>query len=734
VTGASTLDDVPLTVEHLARQRIAPDLPEPKYRAPHPRMELVRRTALLSRLERARAVPLVLVIAPAGYGKTSLISQWTEQRGAPVAWVTLEEVDGQPEILAASIARALMLIAIQPGLRRRFVLVLDDAHVVPPAVLKQAVLGILGWLPEGSQLAVASRCEPDLALGRMRAQRMLVEVHSEDLAMSPVEASSLLLKTGLDLDFRTVQTLVRRTEGWPAALALAAMSCSQLPAQTDNPAPISGDDHLLSEYFRAELLAPLAPSTITFLTRSSVLDRLSGPLCDNVLDRKRSATLLAELARANVPLAPVDRSHEWYRVHGLLREMLQCELRRTEPELQAALHRRAADWHGRAGDVDRAIDHGRSAGDLTRTGEMLWANLHRYLGEGRNRMVKRWLSGIAAEHAAGCAALSLVAAHSNLAEGRVAVAEQWARSADASLSAQPEASTKPERACVLIVEAWAARAGARGMGEDAARAFALLPADSPWLASCGFLRGTAALLTGDEATAQRHLEEGAARGAVVAPDAASLCLAQLAVVAAERDEPELASDFARRARAGVQAYGLTTNATSALVFAVCAAADLRESRVDDAKAAASQCLVLLALLDDSLSWFGGEVRILVARVLLALGDVAGARELLADASRLSRRTPDVVLFQRWFDAAWDEFDARAETALAGVATLTMAELRVLRFLPTHYSFHEIAQRLHVSPNTVKTHVHAVYRKLDSSSRSEAVAHATEAGLLGGRER
>jgi LuxR family transcriptional regulator, maltose regulon positive regulatory protein len=157
---------------------------------------------------------------------------------------------------------------------------------------------------------------------------------------------------------------------------------------------------------------------------------------------------------------------------------------------------------------------------------------------------------------------------------------------------------------------------------------------------------------------------------------------------------------------------------------------MREGRVDHAKTAAIQCSSLLDLLDDSLAWFGAETRIVLARVSLALGDVAGARELLADASRLARRTADVVVFQRWFDDIWNRFDERAESALAGMATLTTAELRVLRFLPTHYSFHEIAQRLHVSSNTVKTHVHAVYRKLDASSRSEAVAHATHAGLIG----
>jgi LuxR family maltose regulon positive regulatory protein len=269
------------------------------------------------------------------------------------------------------------------------------------------------------------------------------------------------------------------------------------------------------------------------------------------------------------------------------------------------------------------------------------------------------------------------------------------------------------------------------MGEGAARAYDLLPNDSPWLASCCFLRGTAALLTGEDTEAVRLLEEGSTRGAILGSDAAAVCLAQLAVLAAERGEMEVASDLAWRARSVVQDHGLSRYPTSALVFGVCAAAAMREGRVDEAKAAVAQCLGLLAGFDDSLPWYCAEVLILLARVSLSLGDVAGARQMLADASRLGRRTPDIVIFKAWFDDAWDEFDARAESALAGAATLTTAELRVLRFLPTHYSFHEIAERLHVSSNTVKTHVHAVYRKLDASSRSEAVTHATGAGLLGG---
>ncbi|MGO9753502.1 MAG: LuxR C-terminal-related transcriptional regulator [Solirubrobacteraceae bacterium] len=735
MTGASTLNDGPLTFES-ARLGAGFARAEPKFRAPNAGKESVRRTGLLARLEAERDCPLVLLTAPAGYGKTMLLAQWAQQwsqgSGRPCAWVTLERADADPRVLADSIAIALDAIGIVPGLGRRFALVLDDAHLVAPQVLKDAVLGILGWLPEGAQLAVGSRCVPALARGRMRAQRMLVELNSEDLSMTASEAASLLAKAGLARSLAAVSTLGERTEGWPAALQLAAIRCAQRPDPAQAVARLSGDDHLISEYFRDELLAGLSPANVRFLMRSSVLERLSGSLCDEVLGCKCAATVLAELAQGNVPLRPLDCSHEWYRLHGLFREMLQTELRRSEPELAGALHRRASDWYRRAGQIDEALEHARSAGDLDRTGELLWANLHGYLGEGRNHIVQRWLSGVTAEGAAGGARLALAAAHSNLTLGRVAAAEQWARCAAVRLSDAdaPARSTEPERAGVLLIEAWAARSGAREMGELATRAYELLPHDSSWRANCCFLRGTAALLTASELEAERCLQEGVARGALVAPDAAALCLAQLAVVAAGRDQPVIASDFARRARSVVAKHRLSRTAASALVFAVWAGAAMREGRVDEAKAAVSSCRTLLEAFEDSPAWFGAETRILLARVSIVLGEVAGARELLADASRLARRTPDVAVFGGWFDDAWGQFDQRAEATLAGIASLTTAELRVLRFLPTHYSFQEIAQRLRVSANTVKTHVHAVYRKLDACSRSEAVARANQAGLLG----
>jgi LuxR family maltose regulon positive regulatory protein len=727
VTSATTLDYDPLSADQGSYPSPGSDQLELKFRAPELRRECVTRTRLIAALERERTRPLVLLAAPAGYGKTTLLAQWSEASARPFAWLRLDEDDRETGRLRDLIDVALAGVGPLHEPNRGFVLVLDDSHLAGPEVLQEAIPELLGWMPDGSQLALASRCEPAVGLGRLRAHRLVFELGAQDLAVSAPEASILLGQAGVDLDAATVETLVRRTGGWPVALELAALSYRRVESSRGPAGVISGDDHLISEYFRAEILSSLSPAAVRFLARSSVLDRLSGPLCDAVLDRNRSGAVLAELVLVNVPLAPLDSSHEWYRLDPLLREMLQTELRRTEPEIRLAVHRRASAWYERAGEVDHAIDHARSAEDLERVGALLWANLPEYLGEGRNASIQRWLSGITPKPSP--APLALVAAHSHLAAGHVAVAEQWARCAAADLSGPSEDTTRSEQAALRIIDAWVARSGAREMGEAATRAYDLLPEDSPWRANCCFLGGSAALLTGALDEAEGLFQEGVARGAVVAVDAAALCLAQLAVVAAERNQPEAASDFARRAHSMVIEHELSDYPTCALVAAVRAVDAIRERRADEAKAAAAQCLGLLESLDESMCWYGAEARILLAQVALSLGDVPGARARLADASRLSRRTPDGILYARWFDAAWNQFDACAETALAGVATLTTAELRVLRFLPTHYSFHEIAERLHVSSNTVKTHVHAVYRKLDASSRSQAVEHAIQAGLL-----
>jgi LuxR family maltose regulon positive regulatory protein len=729
MAGAPTREQESATFK-APRLRIAQDRPRPKFGVPTTgKRDSIRRTELLNLLERGRSCPLILLTAPAGYGKTTLLKQWAQEGTRPCAWVTRDRAHRDPKILSESIEQALAMTDIYASRAESFAIVLDDAHVLRPRVLAAALLEVLGWLPPESQLAVASRREPELGLSRMLADHSVIVVNSSQLSMSASEAASVLRSAGIDSGSRLSEAIIRRSEGWSAALELSALASRQIAEDEACPDELTGDHHVLAEYFRAEILAPLQPATVRFLMHSSVLDILSGSQCDQVLDRNGSAGLLAELSRSNVPLQAVDSRHECYRLHGLFREMLHTELRRSDSETAPMLHRRAAAWYRKVGDIDRALDHASSAGDRDSTAELLWRELPRYLGQGRSDMVGRWLRRVPQEEAAGSVSLAVAAAHSELALGSLGVAEQWARTASRRLSEMPADTAKSERAAVLVIEAWAARSGARGMREAAAQAYDMLSDDSPWRVSCCFLRGTAAFLAGDAVGAAALLEEGAARGTVQAPDIASLCLAQLAVVAMENQTVD-AADLARRSRSLVGVHGLSDAPASALVFAVCAKAMMGAGLVDKAKGDVSRSLTLLARHDDLPAWLGAETRILLARTVLALGDVAVARELLAEASPLARRTADVVAFERWFHSAWDQFDERAESALAGMASLTAAELRILRFLPTHYSFEEIAQRLEVSSNTVKTHVHAVYRKLNASSRSQAVDHATNIGLLG----
>jgi LuxR family maltose regulon positive regulatory protein len=282
---------------------------------------------------------------------------------------------------------------------------------------------------------------------------------------------------------------------------------------------------------------------------------------------------------------------------------------------------------------------------------------------------------------------------------------------------------------VAVMRAASARNGAHRMAQDAALGYSLELEDSPARSICCFLEGVALHLTRDLAGAERLLVEGARRGAVAAPHIQALCLAQLALMAADRADWESAADLCARARAQVAHFGVADYPTSALVFAVSARVRAHLGRVAEASEDVHHARRLLAELGDFAPWYEAEARTALAGAALRLDDLPDARELIAEASRYARRMPDAPKLREWLDDASAHADAVSAVALPGPAALTPAELRILGYLPTHLSFREIAGRLYVSANTVKTQAHAVYRKLGASSRSQAVAQATRLGLL-----
>jgi LuxR family maltose regulon positive regulatory protein len=715
----------------------------------------VSRSTLVRRLLHSDA-PLTVIVAPAGYGRTTLLDEWAMRDPMAFARIEFEGPHNDARVLVATIEEALddlevparsrrtsvtrsrrgsaivALARLVRSLRSRlpFVLVLDDLHALHSDESVEVIRTLTRHVPPGSRLVLASRTQPAVSIGRLRASRELLELGANDLAMSTSETRALVEAAGLGLAEADVEALVSKTEGWPAALSLAATG---LRGETDLSVAVKrfgGDDAVVADYLRAEIFGGLSAEALEFLTRTSILERLSGPLCDAVLERRGSGRLLRTLGDSGAMLIPLDRKDEEYRCHGLLRQMLQAEQRRADPEVARLMHARASEWYADNGDVEQALRHAIAAGDTARAADMLWSRTAAYTTQGRNHVLERWLCSFTAEEIARYPPLALAAAHSHLARGELDAVHHWELAARRRLQETQSATRSPTiEAGVAILGACAARDGVVRMREDAARAYELDVEDSPWRSMCCLLEGVARYLLGDRQAAAKRLEEGARRAGIAAPSIQTLCLAQLAVLAAEREDWDSAAACVARARAQIDHYALGEYPTMALVFATSAAIRARKGRVEEARADMRHGGRLLERLTDFIPWYEAETRLALAAAAVRLSDIATARDLRAQASRLVRRMPDAIALAEGVGRVQALVDSALATSAVTPDLLTTAELRVLTYLPTHLSFREIGARLFVSANTVKTQAHAVYRKLEASSRSQAVARAMELGLL-----
>jgi LuxR family maltose regulon positive regulatory protein len=390
---------------------------------------------------------------------------------------------------------------------------------------------------------------------------------------------------------------------------------------------------------------------------------------------------------------------------------------------------RASGWYSGRGDTRRATDQAAAARDAQLTGELLWPHILDHLTQGRDGLVRGWLSnfgdGVIADHPP----LTLSASLSALLAGNVNDARQWSRVTEAALERRNGCDVRSLATGLAVIDAVTSVDGLRRMAELETRAAASEPEVSTWRPICALLAGVARHLQGDRAAAELLLDEGIRLAANRAPVLSALCLAQRAMIAIEREDWPLAADLTDRAAMVVDEWRLSSDPLLAVVFSVLAASRAHEGRIDESKRDLRSGIKLLEELGDFVTWYAAEARILLAHASLRLADVVAARTLLAEASRFARRARGATIFSAWFDQAWADMDTLAETSLAGPSSLTIAELRVLRFLPSHRSFREIGAQLGVSANTVKTQAHAVYRKLGAASRSEAVVRATQAGLL-----
>jgi LuxR family maltose regulon positive regulatory protein len=514
-------------------------------------------------------------------------------------------------------------------------------------------------------------------------------------------------------------------------LAALALQAAGTPLDTpDARVTFAGDDQFIVEYLHAELLSRLPARQVSFLTRTAVLDRMCGPLCDAVLDTTGSARVLESLAGSNLLLVPLDRRREWYRYHHLFRDLLGAELERREPELVPELHRRAAAWCQANGLEATAIDHAQAAGDADQVARLVLQVMQPVWASGRVDTVLGWMQWFEREQLTE--RYPAVAVHGALVFallGRATKAEQWAAAAERASSEGrlPDGSTM--ESYLAYLRAILCRDDVAEMRRDARIAWDGLSPLSPYRATMLHTEALSFLLDGDLERADtlfaRAFEAATEAGA---PPLAAVILAERGSIAAHRDDWSRAAALADRALERIRGGQFDAYWTSALVYAWGARAALFRGDLAAARDHLARAAGLRPLLTHALPVVSVQALLELARAYIALGDPDGAHAVLRQADDIFQQRPGLGVLLAQADELRTRLATMRQTGL-GASSLSAAELRLLPLLPSYLGFREIAERLFISQNTVKTQAISIYRKLGVSSRSDAVQQAQQLGLL-----
>ncbi len=678
---------------------------------PHARPSLVPRARLTTRVSEGLTRPLTLIAAPAGFGKTTLISQWRAGPGRqfPLAWLSLDDDDNDPtrfltyliatlETLRVGIGeRALTLVqSLQPqppkviltilindltAMPTSFAVVLDDYHAIHAQTIHDAIAFLLDHLPPQMHLIITSRADPPLALARLRASNLLTEIRADDLRFTREEVATFLNQIiGQDLSAADVAVLADRTEGWIAGLQLAALSMGGQTDATNFIAAFAGSHQYVVDYLTEEAVRLLPESVQSFLLHTSILDRMCAPLCDAVTGQSGSQAVLEELERMNMFTIRLDDAHRWYRYHHLFAEMLRNRLRRAHSDRVLELHRRASAWYEGQEFRAEAVRHALAGRDFERAAHLVEESAKTtFWMRGEVATLRGWLEALPDALVSKHPRLSLLYAWTLLLSGQSAAVEpllqeterRLARSLQGATEASAVNSPVMSKSSLAEIRGWrgemaAIRARVARVNDDLPRSIALCHMALEYLPPQDLsVRGLVALNLG---IAYRHsgdvvaAAEALAEASAISEPAGNLfatlvALGQLANLEAEQGRLRQAASTYRCALA--KAVGHGEKPVPAAAWAAVGLGDLMR-QWNELDAASHHMLEGLELATqwggnaDGLAW----AHMNVARLKVAQGKVGEASDALLEAEQVARHSQvspltlaHVTAYQarRWID-------------------------------------------------------------------------------------
>ncbi|MGD9933049.1 MAG: LuxR C-terminal-related transcriptional regulator [Dehalococcoidia bacterium] len=524
-----------------------------KFFRPRRRPGIIPRQRLLERLDRGLQAKLTLISAPPGFGKTTLLAEWLASLNGPersVAWLSLDAGDDQPAGFWTYVITALQTVqpevgkdalamlqspplppiegVLRPilneiaGLPRDLMLVLDDYQVIETGEVHDGVAFLLDHTPPNMHMVIASRADPMLSLSRLRVRGELSEIRAADLRFTAEEAAAFLNGAmGLDLSPQQIAALEARTEGWIAALQLAALSMQGRDDVAGFIGAFKGDDRYIVDYLVDEVLQRQPEGVRRFLLETSILDRLSAPLCEAVTGEQGARAILESLERGNLFVVPLDDKRQWYRYHHLFADVLRTHLADREPGLVPGLHVRASEWYAQEGQSDRAIRHALAANDMPRAAGLVELESEEAMRRHQPHRLIEWVNELPEGLVRSMPVLSTYYAMAIQGMGELERAASFLDDAERWLAApgQPGmvvvdhagfevlASRIPCARGYLTIAAGDAEA----TGELAARALKLLPLDEHhWRGTAFALRGLSHWVRGELDTAQPFHTEAVA--------------------------------------------------------------------------------------------------------------------------------------------------------------------------------------------------------------------------------